>query len=290
MPVIKNARNPKKEEEIASGVLGGLNTFQDETLIKSSELTEAKNVTLAVDGLEPRKGTINYKDDGGEGQMLGGIGYYNSDGTREFLRIGDDGELKKYVSDTPTQIGADTWDTASRVNFVQARDDVYIFNGSINKTKGDDIFPMTVEGQTGWINKTGIGFYLNEVSMIAVEGYITSGTTINIGLYKDFASTSFQELKIVGTEIQYQDNVPYFSVLGGDTTGIEPLGAASVIGDQEEDGRRHFIIFLPFQMTQVEYISAGVSSSGLAQNWEITALAINTENTNFESQNKIKNN
>ena len=130
MPVNTKVSNPKKEEEIASGFLGGLNTFQDETLVKASELTEGKNIRLLVDGVEPRPGTEYYGDDGGETQILGGIGYYNSDGTREFLRVGNDGKLKKYVSDTPTQIGSAVWDTASRINFVQARDYIFMFNGT----------------------------------------------------------------------------------------------------------------------------------------------------------------
>lgn len=137
MPVNEKATNPKKEEEIASGFLGGLNTFQDETLIKNSELTEAKNVILEVDGLSPRPGTLNYGDDGGETKMLGGIGFYLSNGTREFIRIGNDGQLKKYVSDTPTQIDTDTYDTSAKMNLLQARDKLFTFNGVDNITNYD---------------------------------------------------------------------------------------------------------------------------------------------------------
>jgi len=167
--------------------------------------------------------------------------------------------------------------------------DVYELSGAVNKTRGEDVFPMSVESQTGWLNKNGTGFYLNEVSSIAVEGYITSGTEIKVNLYKDFASIPFQELLIIGTETEYQDGVPYFSVLGGDSEGIEPMGAASIIGDEEEDGRRHFIIYLNFQMTAVEYISVGFGSSGTAQSWEITSTGINATDTTFTSQNKVKN-
>lgn len=167
--------------------------------------------------------------------------------------------------------------------------DVYQFIGATNKTRGDDVFPMPVDGRTGWINKNGSGFYLNEISSIAVEGYITSGTTININIYKDFTSTPFKELSIVGTETEYQDGVPLFTVLGGDTVGTEPLGAASIVGDEEADGRRHFIIYLLFEMTQVEYFSIGLESNGLAQDWEITRMGINATDTTFTAQNKIKN-
>jgi len=137
MPVNQKATNPKREEEIASGFLGGLNTFQDETLIKNSELTEAKNIILEVDGLSPRPGTLNYEEQGVETQMLGGIGFYLSDGTREFIRIGNDGKLKKYSSGTPTQIDTDTYDTSAKMNFVQARDKLFMFNGVDNITNYD---------------------------------------------------------------------------------------------------------------------------------------------------------
>jgi hypothetical protein len=65
--------------------------------------------------------------------------------------------------------------------------DVYELSGVLNKTVGDSTYPLSCNAKTGWINKTGIGFYLNEISSIAVEGYITSGSSIDINLYKDFS-------------------------------------------------------------------------------------------------------
>jgi len=165
---------------------------------------------------------------------------------------------------------------------------IYQTGTGINKTKGTTTYPMSCGWQSGFINTRGSGFYLNEVSSLAVEGYITSGTTINFNLYKDFANTAFQQLSLLGSETQFQDNVPEFSLLGGDPLGLEPLGVKAIIGAADEDGRRHFIAFLDFQMTQVEYISVEVSSSGKHQDWEIIALGLNATENVFESQEKIK--
>jgi hypothetical protein len=128
MSVASKQQNNNIKEEVVSGFLGGLNTFQDETLIKESELSEAKNILLDVDGIQPRPGSENYESST-DSTVLGGLGYYKSNGTREFLRVSG-GKLKKYVSGTPTTIGTATYSTTADACLVQARDNVYIFNGS----------------------------------------------------------------------------------------------------------------------------------------------------------------
>lgn len=124
---ISNINDPLIKDEVVTGFLGGLNSFQDESLIKDSELTTALNVLLSVDGLEPRPGTTAY---GGsqDSRIFGMFSYYKSDGTREFLRMSG-GKLYKKTTSTWTQIGSTTWNATARVNFVQARDLVFIFNG-----------------------------------------------------------------------------------------------------------------------------------------------------------------
>lgn len=139
-------KDPPRKDEIAVGYLGGLNTFQDETLLKDSELSEAKNIILSVDGLEPRPGSEDYGSSSGD-RVLGGFGFYKSDGTRQFLRFakGSNNKLQKYVSTTPTDTGTQTYDADARMNFVQARDKVFIFNGVDNLTyyDGSTITPYT---------------------------------------------------------------------------------------------------------------------------------------------------
>lgn len=127
---ITKIQDPKTATEVVTGFLGGLNAFQDETVIKDSELTEAKNIILNVDGIEPRPGSLNYGATSGT-RLLGAIGYYKSDGTNEFIRFatGANNKLQKYVTGTPTDIGTKTYNASARMNFVQARDKLYMFNG-----------------------------------------------------------------------------------------------------------------------------------------------------------------
>lgn len=126
---ISNIKNTPKTPEYVTGFLGGLNTFQDEGSIKESELTEAKNILLSVDGIEPRPGTEDYGTSSGT-RVVGLFPYYK-DASRQFLRyaLGTNNKLQKYVSGTPTDIGSTTFNASARMNFVQARDEVYGFNG-----------------------------------------------------------------------------------------------------------------------------------------------------------------
>lgn len=122
--------DPKTQIEQVTGFLGGLNTFQDQTVIKDSELTEAKNVMLTVDGIEPRYGTERLGDDGGASKVYGSFSYHQSDGTIQFLRVANQ-RLQKLVGTTWTDIGSTVFADAD-TDFVQAYNVVYIFNGSDN--------------------------------------------------------------------------------------------------------------------------------------------------------------
>lgn len=153
--IVSNIDDPKLESELVTGFLGGLNTFQDETVIKDSELTEAKNIILGVDGIQPRHGTLLYGTESGTG-MLGGFGFYLSNGTRQFLRYaaGANNKLQKYVGNTPTDIGSTTFNATARMNFVQARDLLFGFNGQDNLWKYDG---TTITVYSALTTPTGLG-------------------------------------------------------------------------------------------------------------------------------------
>lgn len=133
MPTIQKQSDPDIKPETIVGFLGGLNDFQDETVIKDSELTRAQNIILDVDGLAPRPGTESYGTASGD-KVLGLSGFYKSDGTRKFVRYasGLNNKLQYYDSGTWTDIGSTTYDSSETMNFVQARDKLFIFNGADN--------------------------------------------------------------------------------------------------------------------------------------------------------------
>ena len=72
---IGKTQDPPIKTQVITGFLGGLNTFQDETVIKDSELTEAKNIILNIDGIEPRPGSINFGNESGT-RVVGAVGFY----------------------------------------------------------------------------------------------------------------------------------------------------------------------------------------------------------------------
>lgn len=152
---ISSTKNPEKSAEVVTGFLGGLNTFQDESVIKDSELTEAKNILLSVDGIEPRPGTSTYGSSSGS-RVLGLFGLYLSNGTRQFIRYtsGANNKLQKYVSGTPTDIGSTTYNASARMNFVQARDLLFTFNGQDALTKYDG---TTITTYSALTTPTGLG-------------------------------------------------------------------------------------------------------------------------------------
>jgi len=151
---ISNTKNSPKTPEYVTGFLGGLNTFQDEGSIKDSELTEAKNILLSVDGIEPRPGTEDYGT--GSGTKVLGLFPYYKDSSRQFLRYatGINNKLQNYVGTTPTDIGSTTFDASARMNFVQARNEVYGFNGVDPLWKYDG---TTITTYSALITPTGLG-------------------------------------------------------------------------------------------------------------------------------------
>jgi len=184
---ISKEKNPPRKSELITGFIGGLNTFQDETAIKNGELTEAKNIILNVDGIEPREGVTNYGSEDGT-RVLGAFPYYGSHGTRELLRFcaGSNDKLQKYVSGVPTDIGSATFDDASLMNFVQADDRVYIFNGTDNLTYYDGTTVQTYTALTTPVNlsvtpqgTTGSKTYSYRVSAFNEVGETVACATVN---------------------------------------------------------------------------------------------------------------
>lgn len=166
--------------------------------------------------------------------------------------------------------------------------DVYQMFTGTNKTKGEVVYPMDAIWKSGWINGRGTAFYLNEVSCLAVEGRIRLNTTIIFRLYKDYASDSFVELALTASENEdILDGESPVSLLGGDPLGLQPLGGQSLLGAEESDGYRHFVAFIDFPITQIEYVAIEVSSSGTSQAWEVTRLGLNVTENIFESQPRI---
>lgn len=186
MPTINtNVQNNKIQVDITQGFIGGLNSFQDQSVIRDSELTEAKNIILSVDGIEPRYGTARYGDTGSDTAIYGSVGYYKSTGTREFLRVSG-GRLKKLDSGAWTAVDSTAFANARTV-LLQVRDAIYSFNGSdaLRKYDGSTITTYTAlttpVGLTVTISGTsGTTTYSYRVSAFNAQGETLACTAVQI--------------------------------------------------------------------------------------------------------------
>ena len=162
MPTITKINNPKTQPESITGFIGGGNTFQDDTVIKETELTKFKNILLSVDGIEPRPGSLNY---GGtqDSRVRGLFPYYKADGTRKLLRFSG-GKVYYKNGSSWTQLGSDTWTTDTNMNMLQVRNNVYFFNATEVLRYSDG---STITSFTSLATPTGLA--------VAQQG--TAGTT-----------------------------------------------------------------------------------------------------------------
>ncbi len=234
MPTISKITDIKLKTEIITGFLGGLNVFQDENVIKDSELTEAKNILLDVDGIEPRKGTVHYNSSAGD-KIIGGFGFYKSDGTRQFLRYatGINNKLQKYSSGTPVDIGSQTYNATARMNFVQARNKVFIFNGTDNLSYYDG---STITTYTEISTPTGLGIsnqgsagsttYSYRVSAFGANGETLACTSVNTTTGNaTLNATNFNRLTWNATS-----GATGYNIWGRTATGLGETFMASVYG------------------------------------------------------------
>lgn len=227
-------KNPKMQIEAVRGFLGGLNTFQDQSVIKESELTEAKNVILTVDGVEPRYGVDNYGDEAGDSKVYWGGGFYMSDGTDEFLRISG-ARLKKYGSGTWTAVDTDTFANAN-TEAVQVRDSIYFFNGSDNLRVYDG---STVEVYTAIATPTGL-----TVTPTGTPG--TTDYSYRVSAFNDQGETLAITAVATTTGHATLDTTNYnalnwadvtgaegYNIFGREATGIGHTYMATVYGETE---------------------------------------------------------
>lgn len=133
-----SARDEPERSQYIIGFARGLNTIQDRSLVNDKNLIEATNVMLEVDGVTRRYGTEKVWDQGSASYVYGVAAYYQraaSSITRKFLRIANS-RLQYLDGSTWTQVAATAY-TSAMTDFVQARNRMYIYNGTDNLTYYD---------------------------------------------------------------------------------------------------------------------------------------------------------
>lgn len=118
-----------------NGWQDGLNTYQPKNKIKKTEMSEAQNMEIFINTVEKRFGAQyvgNAKDSHTRGLSL----YTHTDGTKKIIRSSGT-TLQAYNPSTGDydELTGKTYTSDLNTDYVQAYDDLYVFNGTDNLTK-----------------------------------------------------------------------------------------------------------------------------------------------------------
>lgn len=138
--------------------------------------------------------------------------------------------------------------------------------------RGIDILPYTAKWQSNFFNVLPIKSNIQAVQSVAIEGYISGGTTFTFKLLKNFETDSSLEFTFGGTEEEFQQGTGDIAkFFGSNPFGLVPIGSLS---GPESDGRRRFSFIVYFPFLYGQYFSTSFSSSGIDQDWEIIRLSL----------------
>lgn len=140
-----------------------------------------------------------------------------------------------------------------------------MFTG-IADVAGDDTFPITATWQSNFFNLLPLKGNIQSISSIAIEGYIKTGSTVSVKLYKDFSDEASLSFDLTGTEDSLLLGMVNQSFLGSTPIALEPLGT---VEDPDADGLRRFSFIVYFPYIYGQYFSTEFSSSGKVHDWEI---------------------
>jgi hypothetical protein len=166
--------------------------------------------------------------------------------------------------------------------------DVYqLFHPQNVDIEGETQYGYTFEVATHFFNLTAAKGNLQAMHGIVLEGYIRGGTTITYNIWKDFSDTPSVTINLSADEEGYLDGDNSNIFLGDAPLGLNPMSID--FSDIDADGRRHFMARVYFPHIYCNYVSVGMSSSGVFQDHETLSLGIMIQETPAVNQNRIKN-
>jgi len=147
-----------------------------------------------------------------------------------------------------------------------------MFQTRKSDVRGTSVLPYTASWQANFFNVLPIKSNLQSINSIAVEGYISAGTTFTYELFKNFETDSAYSFTFGGTETQFLQGAGNLaSFFGSDPFGTVPIGSINGVADEDGRYRFSFIVYFPYQHAQ--YLSSKISSSGKDQDWEIERIS-----------------
>ena len=152
MPKISRKRIPKEDPEYRyKSWRRGYNSYLPKNKIKIDEMSDSQNVEIFVSSVDKRRGA-QYIGNSKDSRTRGLAVYTHSDGTKTIIRASGD-SLQEYNPSTGDydDVTGKTYTNDLNTNFLQAYDDLYVFNGTDNLTKynKDDSPKITTYTQIG---------------------------------------------------------------------------------------------------------------------------------------------
>lgn len=150
---------------------------------------------------------------------------------------------------------------------------------------GSDRFEIVSKYQTHFMNLAETKNSMQAVSGLYFEGYIKGGSTITFKAWKNLNDSPFLEFDFSGTEEEFLEGADMDASLGGEPLALSPKGA---LGEEDEDGRRHFYfrVYFPFQYGRS--FSVGFESSDTDIDYEVTRFGMNVKETVSVDTNRVK--
>lgn len=162
-----------------------------------------------------------------------------------------------------------------------------LYQGLNDEIDGENSYPISFEWLANWINSTGSNFTRQSANLFACEGYITDGSKLEFGLYKNLQSSPFFSFDFYGTETGLVDSDISSAFKGSLPLSIQPKGAFG--GELDNEGRRHFLFYIYFPFEYGEQFSWGFKNSDLNASFEVIRAGLNpSSDTVYDLNNRIK--
>lgn len=148
MPQLARRRQVREDPDYRyASWLGGLNTSQYKNKIKREEMSACQNVEISVNSVDKRRGTDYIDSAAKDTRSRGGAMYTHSGGVKKIIRASGDSIQEFDTSgNTWSDLAGKTYTSDLNTDFIQAYDNLYIFNGtdSLTKYNKDDSPVITV--------------------------------------------------------------------------------------------------------------------------------------------------
>ncbi len=265
-PFISAAKDEPEESQYIIGFQKGLNTAQDRSLVDDKNLIQADNIDYVVDGIRRRPGTTKVYDEGGATKVQGSSGFYiKTTSSRYWIRgakISSNTVLQYLNGSSWTSLSGSSSLTDGSVNFVQARDKMFVYNGTDALRYIDSALAITT--YTALATPTGLAVTPTFNDIASISGITRSSQTATATTSAAHGKST-GDVVIVSGAAQSEYNGTFTITVTGTTTftytvsGTPATPATGTITYTSGGATSYSYSITSFNSTGESAVSSGVS-------------------------------